>query len=175
MLATNWGELWEVVTSAHQVKGGFSPNQSAFNALIQLGDTQAEGLGLSGVEVVHDNQDEFGAAFLRWFSALKQASPLHIPFPSGNAIRWPLRHLSQLSFADSKATPCLRGADLLAGVFRAVVQDRLGAGTRRSERLIGPLRLLCRDRQLMGNSPFSIGPDSWKADTYSHLTGRTAP
>lgn len=156
--------LWSASEETRKTGRGYSPNLSAFNAMMLSCDEQAEQLGCSDVELRHDDQSEFRASFADWFSVLRAMSPLHVDYGNGNEARYPLVRLSSLTFVDSGAESGIQLADILASVARVATHEATTGATSISGEFLGDLRTLCAARERMARFPFVMGPLRWQRD-----------
>lgn len=168
MRAVDLDELWDCNEIARTEKRDYSPNQAAFNALLQLSDQLAESLGLRDLDLVHDEQAQFQGQFEFWFKALASAGEVHLPFPNGNELRWPISQITTLRFADSEAHVGLRIADIVASSARLFLQERLDGVEDRSADYSGTFTSLIQSGHLR-YFPYVIGPESWQLDAMRSL------
>ena len=164
-------DLWDANEFVRNEKRDYNPNQSAFNALMQLSDQLADKLGFDQIELVHDEQDQYQSNFEYWFSVLKNAGEMHYVAPNGNEIRLPLCRIAELRFLDSKYDIGVRLADIAASASRLFLQERLTGRGGRAQDYSGRLIDLLRADALLGNPLFLIGPESWQFDTMKALLG----
>jgi hypothetical protein len=171
MQHANLDELWEASELTREQGRGYTPNLSAFNAMMLCCDQQAEQLDCDDVEIRHDNQREFCGAFADHFRVLREAAPLHVDYGNGNEARYPLVRLSKLTFVDSDTESGIQIADLLASVVRIATHEATVGATSSIGALVSSLRNLCAARTRMGPFPFAIGPVRWQRKMITEVFG----
>jgi hypothetical protein len=164
-------DLWDVCERTRGQGRDYSPNLSAFNAMMLSCEQQAEQLGCDDVELRHDNQREFCASFADWFRTLREMTPLHIDYGNGNEARYPLVRLSKLAFVDSDAESGIQLADLLASAARIATHEATTGAASSVGELVAGLRTLCADRHRMEPFPFVIGPVRWQREMIMGVFG----
>lgn len=99
-------------------KGYGTLNLPVFFNAIHIFEGLARLAGARDVEIVHDEQREFGAT-LRWcFELARHASEGHVRLANGGELFLPIRCLTKLAFPSSGASAGVQAADVLAGALR---------------------------------------------------------
>ncbi len=169
MMSCNLDELWEAHEGARQAGWEYSPNLSAFNAMLQGLNRQAEQLGAKNIELIHDQQAQFAKVFQAIWQASTRAAQGELHYPSGNVLKYPTAHLAALTFTDSKSEIGIMLADILAGATRVLVQDCMAGKHDRSADYAPALSALLSVGA--GIFPFAIGPERWQVSTLKCLLG----
>ncbi len=161
-------DLWDVCERTRGQGRDYSPNLSAFNAMMLSCDQQAEQLGYDDVELRHDSQREFCESFTEWFRTLREARSMQIDYGDGNVARYPLVRLSKLTFVDSENECGIQLSDLLASVARIATHEATIGAPASISGLVDGLRPLCAARNSFS---FTIGPVRWQREIIAGVFG----
>lgn len=93
-----------------------SLNLPVFTAFIQLIEKFTTNLGIKNVKMFHDNTKQFEIAYPETFSwyARKKKEDVEFQLQNGQIIVSSLKALRSISFSDSKDSPLIQAADILA-------------------------------------------------------------
>lgn len=94
-----------------------SLNLPVFTSFIQLIEKFTTNIGAKKVTMFHDNTKQFAEAYPEAFSwyARKKKEDIEFTLQNGQVILSSLKKLKSITFSDSKDSPLIQAADLLAG------------------------------------------------------------
>ena len=130
-------------------------------------NNQAQRLGVSRCELVHDEQSEFQEQFEHVFGLLTGASAGDVTDVSGTDYGLPVQHLRRLRFGASVDSRSLQIADCVARVAGHVLEYEQ---TEVSSDLADPLKSLTQPHR---ESMYVVGSLGWRPIALSRLIGDT--
>ena len=169
MMKVNFDDLWSAIDGARKLGSDYSPNLSAFNALLHGMDQQAQNLHLAEVCLLHDTQQQFQTLFTRWWDVISHANVRSFHYPSGNGLKFPTDRLKAIAFANSNDHLGIQLADILAAATRVALEEHVEGTGDRSAPYLPALKNLLRSPLAGGVFPFVMGTNSWKPDVLTFL------
>lgn len=158
---------------------GISPNVTAFIGFLQGLDQDAQGMNVSDIHVIHDEQTQFSENFHWWVNSLgnlmnnrTEADRQQIVLPDGRIMpSVALVTLKKFSMEKSLDYPGIQIADCFASLARAA-----GEYVFRNDFASMPrtLRQTLLELQPTPHFPESFGPDEWQQVTLNLLSGKSA-
>jgi hypothetical protein len=145
-------------------KARATPNVPAFVAMLMMVEKLARTGAIDPIKLVHDESSDYEVTYAKLHTSHKHAKESIVKYPNGAEVLLPLKYIPEFEVDDSKTSPFLQAADILAGTVVHITKAAL------KKRALTPTEVDLANRifpALLSDEPrlaWTVGSDRWNAE-----------